>query len=88
MTDQPTTTPRRLRTKIEILKERLSVARDAVHDLEHELAAYKALPTGGGPACFTCGHEFITDYDFWNHYVVLDERLLNIGECPTRHGQA
>lgn len=72
------------RTKVAILQARYKDLRDESGKISRALnsAQTSAAPV---PLCSTCGAEFRTAFDFDNHYLVDDERFLNLGNCPTRY---
>lgn len=75
-----------MRTKWQILQEKLANARENLRRLEAEvryLENTKCLRHDGVHiSCGTCGVEFETEADFAKHYLVPDERYTNIGRCP------
>ena len=73
-----------MRDKTTILKERMQKAYAEFYRIEEELRGYKASPPPAD-SCITCGAVFENMYDFNSHYLVDDERHLNLGNCPTRY---
>lgn len=69
-----------MRTKWQILEARLAEARAKVAELERELAGLEATPFSRG--CSVCGVALPTEAAFARHFVIPDERYLNLGECP------
>jgi len=70
-----------LRTKWEILdatKKGLLAAYQKVID---EMRGMEETVFSGGP-CGGCGAPLETEADFARHFVIFDERLRNLGECP------
>lgn len=68
------------RTKLEILAERIEKARE-------ELAILEGMATGLeniklNVPCTGCGEVLETEKDFAGHFMVPDERYLNLGYCP------
>lgn len=41
-------------------------------------------PNGEPMKCVRCGEILHTEGDFARHFVVPDERYLNLGNCPTK----
>jgi hypothetical protein len=68
------------RTKMEILQERMTEAFELAHKLEREIAGLER--TNCGLTCGKCGAIHETEADFAAHYVIPDERYLNLGNCP------
>jgi hypothetical protein len=76
-----------MRTKWEIVQARLEAARKEVEVLEHQIGSMENTPCGAN-AC-SCGATFKTEADFAKHFILPDERFLNLGWCPiTDRGQA
>lgn len=80
-----------MRTKWEILEERRDKARRAYESLQAELDGLDRTPCRmlGHEgyeflSCSTCGTEFKTEGDFARHYLIDDERYLNLGHCPNK----
>jgi hypothetical protein len=74
------------RTKWEILKEREAKAWAAWKAIDQELASLgRTIFKDGDSSCATCGAPLPTEAAFAAHYLVDDERYLNIGNCPTRY---
>lgn len=69
-----------MRTKAEILEERLLELKDAAERAENYLNGLRATPCG--LTCSGCGSYLETEYDFAAHFLISDERYLNLGECP------
>jgi len=75
------------RTKWEILEDRMLNAGEAVgYSAWRELRALERTPftANGTGQCSTCGALLSTEADFAKHYLIDDERYLNLGMCPTR----
>lgn len=79
-----------MRTKWEILvAKRLELA-EQIGQISRELEWMEKTPCqktdwDGNKvflSCGNCGAEHKTEADFARHYVIPDERLLNLGECP------
>ena len=47
-----------------------------------QLDALDRTPFGG--SCASCGEILVTEGDFARHFLIPDERYLNLGECPMR----
>jgi hypothetical protein len=75
-------TSKPLRTKWEILSEALEEARNTVQVLEQGMRDLEAKPFGS--ECSYCGTEFATEADFDRHFIITNERHLNLGECPRK----
>ena len=81
-----------MRSKWEILTAR-------VEDLERQAQSMRAVMRGMDETpcvkgaddehihCGTCGVRFESEGDFARHYVVPDERFLNLGNCPSRYAE-
>lgn len=72
------------RSKVDILREREEKAYRAYQKLVDELNSLERRPAPV-PSCTACGVVFASAYDFDAHYLVDDERYLNLGNCPTRY---
>jgi hypothetical protein len=72
------------RTKVQVLQARYAQLRDEAATLARELNGLKKTKTSV-VRCRTCGQPFDTEWDFATHYVVDDERYLNLGNCPSRY---
>lgn len=79
------------RTKWEILLKRRDDLLEQVRTIEDDLEwaaqtpCKKVVDAEGNTEhihCSTCGVKFETELDFMKHYLVPDERLLNLGHCP------
>lgn len=82
-----------MRTKWDVLQERLAEAKNAVEKLEGELRYLRDTPflqwqldgTSMEPGrCSGCQAEIGTEEKFARHFVISDERYLNLGHCPNR----
>jgi hypothetical protein len=69
-------------TKWEVLKNRLDIAEQEAAKLRRELEGLKNTPCG--LHCSDCGLLLETEADFANHFILLDIRYLNLGDCPKR----
>ena len=69
------------RTKMEVLRARTEELRAIVEGADHYMEGLKNTPCG--LRCHTCDTLLETEYDFAAHFVVTDERHLNLGNCPT-----
>ena len=67
------------RTKYEILTARAAELREEALRIENTLAGMEMLC---GLSCGGCGTVLETEADFAKHFIVTDERFLNLGECP------
>lgn len=76
------------RTKWEVLEARRMAVRKALSDIEREMTGLEQTPcrnsVGEPLSCGSCGAVHETEKDFADHYIVRDERYLNLGECPSR----
>jgi hypothetical protein len=74
------------RTKYEILLSRVLEAEHALANANADLANLErpCLNDRGEPMrCTGCGAQFKTERDFASHYLVPDERYINLGACPS-----
>jgi len=71
-----------VRTKWQILERRRYALRLALQKLDKELTGLEG--THCGLTCSGCGEFLETEKDFASHFIVTDERYLNLGECPHR----
>jgi hypothetical protein len=74
------------RTKWDILQSRLAVLEAEVRDRQEYLAGLDRTPftANGTGRCSSCGEQLPTEGDFARHFIVLDERFINLGECPNK----
>jgi hypothetical protein len=70
------------RTKWDILVERRDQLRLDLERLERELKGLSN--TNCGLNCSGCGQHHETEADFAKHYLIPDERYLNLGYCPNK----
>lgn len=79
------------RSKWEILIDRLAQLDQQAADLRAELEWMLTTPIKvhdePGIFCSGCRYHLDTEGDFAKHYLVDDERFLNLGRCPTTHGE-
>lgn len=68
------------RTKAEILQARADELRAMVEAADRYLEGLKNTPFGY--QCSGCDTTLATEYDFAAHFIVTDERHLNLGSCP------
>lgn len=68
------------RTKWEILQARAAELKEAAERAQRELDGLEV--TACGIRCSGCNTMLYTEKDFAAHFVVRDERLLNLGYCP------
>lgn len=68
------------RTKWEILTARRMELRRALSDMDRTLSGLEN--TTCGLTCSGCGTVLATEADFAQHFIVTDERYLNLGDCP------
>lgn len=69
-----------MRTKIEILENRLEIMRNEYVKASEYIEGLKDTPCG--LTCGGCNKLFETEYDFAAHFLIPDERFLNLGDCP------
>jgi hypothetical protein len=74
------------RTKWQILEARRDGLRASADAIEDELAWMARTPftANGTGECSTCRTPLPTEGDFARHFLVDDERYLNLGSCPNR----
>lgn len=72
------------RTKMQILEERLAEKQRAADELERQIQGLHRTPCQ--LKCAKCGKYLKTEADFAAHFIVTDERYLNLGECPVKLG--
>jgi hypothetical protein len=72
------------RTKVQVIERRMQAAYDTYKGLEASISSLKQMKPPV-TECFTCGSPFTSAFDFDAHYLVDDERYLNLGNCPTRY---
>lgn len=75
-----------LRTKWEILEARLESLRQQVEDAENYLRWLEKTPftANGTGVCSQCREELPTEKDFAQHFLIDDERYINLGHCPNK----
>lgn len=74
------------RTKWEILEEKYEILVRRAESARLELEGLERAPfQGGEESCRTCNTPIPTEAAFAKHYLVDDERYLNLGNCPTRY---
>jgi hypothetical protein len=75
-----------MRTKWDILQERADKLRSDLAAIEANMAWMTEVPftANGAGKCSACGEELKTEADFAKHFLVPDERFLNLGECPNK----
>jgi hypothetical protein len=73
-----------MRTKWDILQERLEEAKLVVQRLEDEIKYLENTPfvVNGTGECSGCREVLATEKDFAKHFLIPDERFLNLGNCP------
>jgi hypothetical protein len=69
-----------MRTKWEILTARLVRAEREVAELRDAMAGLERTPCG--LKCSGCATPLTTEADFARHFLIPEERLLNVGVCP------
>lgn len=69
------------RTKMDILIERRDFLREELAKAESYLIGLDQ--TGCNLSC-DCGTVFHTEADFASHFIIPDERFLNLGNCPVK----
>jgi hypothetical protein len=73
-----------MRTKWDILQERLVALNKEAYDLQQEMDSKRRTPFGDGQQqCSTCGAVLPTEADVAKHYLVPDEEYLDASICPT-----
>lgn len=78
-----------MKSKWQILEDRLETAKRAVAAIEAELEWARNTPfqfpgTAEPGQCSKCKTELATEEAFWKHYLVPDERFVNLGQCPNK----
>ena len=71
-----------MRTKWEILQAKLADLEKRAADVRYYLETQEA--TDFGLPCGGCGVVLATERDFDEHFLVPDERFINLGKCPTK----
>jgi hypothetical protein len=71
-----------MRTKAEILTAKLAAISAELERVTREIDGLKG--TDCGLTCSGCGERLETEWDFASHFVIPDERYVNLGGCPTR----
>jgi len=69
-----------LRTKQQILEERQNEAAKVFNNLTAQVED----ETPCNLKCSGCGVLLKTEKDFRSHFLIPDERYLNLGECPDK----
>jgi hypothetical protein len=72
------------RSKWDVLLERYQKASEEYLKLTRELNRLETQECG--LTCSGCGALLETEADFVRHYLVPDERFLNLGYCPNKKG--
>jgi hypothetical protein len=75
---------KRQRTKAEVLVERRAMLAAELEKLDQQIASLKRLDCG--IRC-SCGKLLQTEWDFADHFIVPNERYLNLGNCPVADGE-
>jgi hypothetical protein len=70
------------RSKWDVLVERQAALRKALAKADAELEWMTKTPCPH--SCTGCGEDFKTEADFFKHYLITDERYLNLGYCPIK----
>lgn len=70
-----------MRTKAAILQSRLEVEELALKRDREYIEGLKETPCN--LECSGCGAVLETEWDFASHFVIPDERFLNLGNCPS-----
>ena len=75
-----------MRTKWDVLQERLQKAKELVEEYEATFRYLEATPftVNGTGECSQCHEVLKTEKDFAQHFLVPDERFLNLGNCPNQ----
>lgn len=71
-----------LRTKWDVMSERVADARRALELMERDMESLKTLKCEVN--CSGCGQFLATEADFAKHFVIPDEQHWNLGECPVQ----
>jgi hypothetical protein len=69
-----------MRTKWQILQANLAEAREIVASMERTIDGMETQKCG--LPCSGCGTVLETEADFAKHFLIPDERYLNLGDCP------
>ncbi len=70
-----------MRTKFEILQARHAELRAAANAVQNEIYGLDRTPCN---LMCDCGEQFTSEGDFAQHFIIPDERFLNLGECPIK----
>jgi hypothetical protein len=74
-----------MRTKWAVLQERLVAANKVAYDLQQKMEGMKNTPFHNGAGrCSSCGAVLPTEAAFAKHFIIPDERFLNLGYCPVK----
>jgi hypothetical protein len=73
------------RSKWDVLNERHQKAYEEYVELTRALNRLETQSCG--LTCSGCGAALETEADFARHYLVPDERFLNLGYCPIRRAK-
>lgn len=71
-----------MRTKADVLLEREKDAQVKYERIREYRELLQLTPLE--LPCAGCGTTLETEWDFASHFVIPDERYLNLGECPNR----
>lgn len=69
-----------MRTKAEVLEQQIVDLEQDLQLKKHYLEGLKNTPCN--IRCSGCGKLLESEYDFAAHFIIPDERYLNLGECP------
>lgn len=69
-----------MRTKAEILTAKRDAIAAELHRANREIDGLQH--TDSGLNCGGCGKHLATEWDFASHFLIPDERFLNLGGCP------
>lgn len=69
-----------MRTKWDVLTERRLEAMKAYQDLDNQLKELERAQCN--LRCSGCDELLKTEADFAKHFLIPDERYLNLGDCP------
>jgi hypothetical protein len=77
------------RSKWDILQERRKKAQEEANNIATQLQGLALTPFKDGVTgrCSGCGALLQTEADFAKHFLIPDERFLNLGYCPNKKGQ-
>jgi hypothetical protein len=74
-----------MRTKADILLAKQATLAAELERVTREIEGMKG--TDSNLVCSGCGDRLETEWDFASHFVIPDERYVNLGGCPVRDTQ-